>query len=148
MKFWKSLMAVLFLTVFCFGCATGSSEGGISERDRLTKAETDAVIAHVRHFLLRSRNFNLTPAEKETIRTVEPQVGIRYTGPKTGRLSLHWSLPNYRTLLVQRSGQLLSSGKADWTARLITGKSSDRLPDNFFGAHGEDISLSREEVQR
>ena len=141
MKFWKLQLFGLLLAgiAVCSGCASGGQ--GLSESDRLTKEETDAVVAHVRRFILRSRKFNLTPAEKEVVRTVEPQVGVRYTGPKSGRLSLHWSLPNYRTLLVQRSGQLLSSGGADWTARIITGQVSDKLPDNFFGAHGEDISL-------
>lgn len=141
MKFWKLQLLGLLLAgiTVCFGCAAETA--GITESDRLTKKETDAVIAHVRKFLLRARKLNLSPAEAEIIRTVEPQVGVYYTGPKTGRLSLHWSLPNYRTLLVQRSGQLLSSGRADWTARVITGQVSDKLPDNFFGAHGEDVSL-------
>ena len=141
MDFRKWLVFVLLLAgiVICSGCAADSQ--GFSEKDQLTKEEIDAVIAHVRRFVLRARKLNLTQAEAEVVRTVEPQVGVRYTGPKTGRLSLHWSLPNYRTLLVQRSGHLLSSGRADWTARIITGQVSDKLPDNFFGAHGEDVSL-------
>ena len=142
MKFLMKLqLYVLFLTGIVFFCGCAAESAGFSENDRLTKEETDAVIAHVRRFVLRARRLNLTPAEAEVVRTAQPQVSVRYTGPKTGRLSLHWSLPNYRTLLVQRSGQLLSSGRADWTARVITGKVSDKLPDNFFGAHGEDVSL-------
>ena len=144
MKFWKMQLFVLSLAgiVFCSGCAADSQT--LSEKDRLTKEETDAVIAHVRRFVLRARKLNLSPAETEVVRTVEPQVGVRYTGPKTGRLSIHWSLPNYRTLLVQRSGDLLSNSRADWTTRIITGTASDKLPENFFGAHGEDISLPPE----
>ncbi|MBQ9338070.1 MAG: hypothetical protein IJS14_12320 [Lentisphaeria bacterium] len=139
MKFWKSSILILFLAGFFCGCATGDAV--ISDKDRLTPEETDAVIAHVRNFVVRSRKLRLTPAEMEIVRKVKPQVGVRYTGPKKGRLSIHWSLPNYRTLLVQRSGDLLSSSKADWTTRVITGTSSDKVPDNFFGAHGEDVSL-------
>lgn len=141
MKFWKFHLLVLLLAgiSFCSGCASDSQ--GFSEKDRLTKAETDAVISHVRKFVLQSRKLRLTPAEAEVIRTTEPQVGVRYTGPKSGRLSIHWSLPNYRTLLVQRSGDLLSNSRADWTTRVITGSTSDKLPENFFGAHGEDVSL-------
>ena len=54
---------------------------------------------------------------------------------------MRWNLPNYRVLMLQRSGKLLSDNRADWTIRLITDQASGKIPKNFYGANGEDISL-------
>ena len=132
--FWFSLLAGLLLC----GCA---GESGITEKDQLSSVEEEIVIVHVRRFVMRSKKMNLTEADRQTIQKEKPSMYVHYTGPKTGRLSLRWKLPNYRILILKRSGNLLSSERADWTVRIISDKSSGKIPENFYGAHGEDISL-------
>ncbi|MBO4631634.1 MAG: hypothetical protein J5858_06900 [Lentisphaeria bacterium] len=135
LSFFSSLLAGLLL------CGCSSSESGITEKDRLSPTEEEIVISHVRRFVKRAKKMNLTEAERELIQTVKPSMYVKYTGSKTGRLSLRWKLPNSRILLLQRSGNLLSSERADWTVRIISDKTGGKIPENFYGAHGEDISL-------
>ena len=120
------------------GCVSNDE---ITEADRLTKTEVEIVISHVWRFITQAKKLNLSSAERELIRTFQPGMHVHYTGHKTGRLSLRWSLPNYRILLLQRSGNLLSSERADWTVRIISDHASGKIPKNFYGANGEDISL-------
>ena len=140
MKFWRFrfLWMLSLLSALLCGCAAGSGGG---EQDKLTKTEEDIVISHVRRFMNRARKIKLTDAERQVVQTVRPSLSVYYTGHKTGQLSIRWSLPNYRSLLLQRSGNLLSSERADWTVRIISDKASGKIPSNFYGAHGEDISL-------
>lgn len=132
-----SILLPLLGGLFC-SCV---SDTEITEADRLTKTEEEIVISHVRRFVTQAKKLNLSPAEREVIRTARPGIQIHYTGHKTGRLSIRWSLPNYRVLLLQRSGNLLSSERADWTVRIISDQASGKIPKNFYGANGEDISL-------
>ena len=137
----KLLNAVILMiglsTLFC-GCAGGS---GDPEKNRLSPTEEQIVISHVRRFVQQSRKIRLNESERRVIQTTEPSLHVRYTGYKTGRLSIRWALPGYRVLLLQRSGNLLSSEKADWAVRIISDQTSGKIPSNFYGAHGEDISL-------
>lgn len=138
MKFLNPVLISLFLTVIVGGC-TGRPAN--PDDNRLTATEEEIVIAHVRRFLKESTKIKLSPAERNLIQTVKPDFHVQYTGYKTGRLSIRWTLPNYRVLLLQRSGRLLSSEKAYWAVRIISDQTSGKIPSNFFGAHGEDVSL-------
>ena len=140
MKFLRMLsMGILLpLSLLC-GCVGDSEE--ITQEDRLTKTEEEIVVAHVRRFILRSKKMKLSEAERQLVQTVPPSLHVHYTGHKSGQLSIRWSLPNYRVLLLQRSGKLLSSDRADWTVRIISDQASGKIPEHFYGAHGEDISL-------
>ena len=138
MKFLNPVLISLFLAVIVGGC-TGRPAN--PDDNRLTATEEEIVIAHVRRFLKESKKIKLSPAERELIRNVKPDFHVQYTGYKTGRLSIRWALPNYRVLLLQRSGRLLSSEKAYWAVRIISDQTSGKIPSNFFGAHGEDVSL-------
>ena len=137
MKILHSVLFTFFLAVILCGCAGHNDP----EKNRLTPTEEEIVIAHVRRFLKESPKIKLSASERRLIQTVKPTFHVYYTGYKTGRLSIRWALPNYRVLLLQRSGNLLSSEKADWAVRIITDQTSGKIPANFFGAHGEDISL-------
>lgn len=139
MKFLNPVFLSLFLTAMLCGC-TGRRTGNPDE-NQLTATEEEIVIAHVRRFLKESPKIKLSSAERRQIQTTRPNFHVHYTGYKSGRLSIRWTLPNYRILLLQRSGNLLSSEKADWAVRIITDQTSGKIPPNFFGAHGEDISL-------
>ena len=138
MKFLNPVLISLFLTVIVGGC-TGRPAN--PDDNRLTATEEEIVIAHVRRFLKESTKIKLSPAERKLIQTVKPGFHVQYTGYKTGRLSIRWTLPNYRVLLLQRSGRLLSSEKAYWAVRIISDQTSGKIPSYFFGAHGEDVSL-------
>ncbi len=138
MKFLNAAVLTVGLAVLLCGCAGGS---GDPEKNRLTPTEEQIVISHVRRFVQQSRKIRLSESERRIIQTADPSLHINYTGYKTGRLSIRWALPGYRVLLLQRSGHLLSSEKADWTVRIISDQTSGKIPANFYGAHGEDISL-------
>ena len=137
MKILNPVLFPLFLSAVLCGC-TGS---GNPQNSQLTPTEEEIVIAHVRRFLKESPKIKLSASERKLVQTVKPAFHVHYTGYKSGRLSIRWALPNYRVLLLQRSGNLLSSEKADWAVRIITDQTSGKIPSNFFGAHGEDISL-------
>ena len=138
MKIVNLVLSAFLLTAIVAGC-TGRS--GNPDANRLTPTEEEIVIAHVRRFLKESPKIKLSAAEHQLVQTVKPDFHIHYTGYKSGRLSIRWALPNYRVLLLQRSGNLLSSEKAFWAVRIITDQTSGKIPPNFFGAHGEDVSL-------
>ena len=139
MNFCKLPILILLLAGMFCGCVSG--DNGITEKDKLTDLEKGIVVSHVRRFVMRSRKIKLTEAERQRIQKENPVMNIRYTGHKTGQLSIRWQLPNYRLLLLQRSGNLLSSERADWIVRIISDQASGKIPQNFYGAHGEDISL-------
>ena len=138
MKFLNAVILMIGLFSLLCGCAGPS---GDPEKNRLTPTEEQIVISHVRRFVQQSRKIRLSESERRIIQTAAPTLHIHYTGYKTGRLSIRWALPGYRVLLLQRSGHLLSSEKADWTVRIISDRTSGKIPSNFYGAHGEDISL-------
>jgi|GEM_PF-1751139 len=131
------LLPVLTGLLLC-GCA-GSGE--LTQRDRLTPDEEKRLVEQIRDYLVRSKQFKLSSAERELIRTRPPVLHIAYEGHKTGWISVRWALPNYRILLLQRSGYLLSFRPSEWVVRIITDQASGKIPKHFFGAHGEDISL-------
>ena len=138
MKFLHLQVLFLFLAGVFSGCVGDSM---ITEKDHLTDTEKEIVISHVRRFITKAKKIHLTNAERQMIQTVAPSMHIHYTGHKSGQLSIRWQLPNYRLLLLQRSGNLLSPERADWTVRIISDQASGKIPKNFFGARGEDISL-------
>ena len=138
MKFLNAAILIAGLSALLCGCAGGS---GDPEKNRLTPTEEQIVISHVRRFVLHSQKIRLNENERRIIQTTKPSLYIHYTGYKAGRLSIRWNLPGYRSILLRRSGNLLSSEKADWAIRIISDKTSGKIPSNFYGAHGEDISL-------
>ena len=138
MKFVRLQVLYLFLAGLLCSCASDSM---ITEKDHLTDTEKEIVVSHVRRFISKAKKMHLTPAERQMIQTVPPSMHIHYTGHKSGQLSIRWQLPNYRLLLLHRSGNLLSSERADWTVRIISDQASGKIPKNFYGARGEDISL-------
>ena len=134
-----AVLIACFSAILCgSGCAGNSVD---ADKNRLTPTEEQIVISHVRRFVLRSRKIRLNEKERRIIQSTDPVISVRYTDSKTGRLSVRWPLPGYRIILLQRTGNLLSSEKADWTVRIITDQTSGKIPSNFYGAHGEDISL-------
>ena len=141
MRLLNTAVLMTCLSALLCGCAGDSDLPDDAEKNRLTPTEEQIVISHVRRFVQRSRKIRLNANERRIVQTAEPTLHIHYTGYKTGRLSIRWALPGYRVLLLQRSGNLLSSEKADWTVRIISDQASGKIPSNFYGAHGEDISL-------
>lgn len=141
MNFCKLPMLILMLILTGSFCGCVSDENEITEEDKLTELEKEIVVSHVRRFVLRSKKIKLNQAERQRVEKEKPVMHIYYTSRKTGQLSIRWQLPNYRLLLLQRSGNLLSSERADWVVRIISDKASGKIPKDFYGAHGEDISL-------
>ena len=131
------LLPVLTGLLLC-GCA-GSGE--LSQRDRLTPDEEKRLVEQIRDYMIRSKKYKLSSADQEVIRNRPPELHITYEGHKTGWISVRWSLPNYRILLLQRSGYLPTFRPSEWVVRIIADQASGKIPKHFFGAHGEDISL-------
>lgn len=136
----RNILLSLTLGMSALLCSC-SADYEITREDHLTPAEEDAVTAHVRRFVSKARKLNITEEERALIQTGKPDFHVRYTGYKEAHLTVRWNLPNYRVLMLQRSGKLLSGSRADWTIRLITDQASGKIPKNFYGANGEDISL-------
>lgn len=134
----KLFFLLTCLLCFCGGCA--SSVYYASESDRLTPEEQNAVVDHIRTFIRRSR-LRVTPAEKAYIMNHAPKFLVDYTGYKEGALSVCWQLPRGKNLIVNRTGKLLSNERADWSMRLIVDKSSQLLPEGFYGSQGEELAL-------
>lgn len=142
-------MFVLFIPLFLFaglllplcGCRNNAVYV-YSEKDAITEAEKEAIINHIRHFLNRSK-LKLSRAERNFIKNTPPTVKIRYTGRKRGRLLVRWDFPNYRSIILKRYGHLLFEGKIRWDVRIITDHSTPTVPRSFYGAKGEEISLSQ-----
>ena len=131
------LLPVLTGLLLC-GCA-GSGE--LTQRDRLTPEEEKRLVERIRDFLVRSKRFKLTAADREVIRNRPPELHVTYEEHKTGKIAVRWVLPDYRILLLQRQGYLLSFHPSEWVVRIIADQASGQIPKHFFGAHGEDISL-------
>ena len=138
MKTLNAAILIACISVILCGCAGNSVD---TDKNRLTPTEEQIVISHVLRFVLRSRKIRLNEKERNIIQSTDPVISVRYTDSKTGRLSVRWPLPGYRIILLQRTGNFLSSETADWTVRIITDQTSGKIPSNFYGAHGEDISL-------
>lgn len=138
------LKILLVCSLFCLaigfsGCS--NDDWVFQKSDELTPAEQEALITYVRGFLNNNKKLKLTPDEKRIIMTTKPVIHLIYSGPKRGRLTLRWNISDGRLLILQRSGNLLSNEKGDWRLRLIKDNTVKNIPANFFGAHGEDISL-------
>ncbi len=137
MKMNKIVWCCLLAALLC-SC---SREYIFAEKDRLTPQEEEAVIVYVRKFLRHDKKIKLTPEERSIIQDQKPDFAIQYRGYKEGLLSIRWKLPNYRVLLLQRTGKLLAEERADWVIRIISDTASGKLPKDSFGSQGEDLSL-------
>lgn len=133
----RLFLCCLLATLFC-SC---SKDYEFSEKDRLSPQEEDAVVAYVRGFIRHNKKIKLSREELDIVMTRKPDFAVNYSGPKQGQLSIRWSLPNYRVILLQRTGKLLSEDRADWIIRLITDNATGKLPKDSFGAQGEELSL-------
>ena len=130
------LLPVLAGLIFC-GCAGGS--GKLTERDWLTPDEEKKLTEQVRTLLLRSKRFNLDAVDREHIRATPPELHVRYTGHKSGQITVRWTLPRYRVLLLQHSGYLIPSRSSDWLVRIISDKATGSLPRPPDEGNGRDI---------
>ena len=140
----KYVWILICFTCCLLMCSCKSSDDGVyvySDSDKISRAEEDAIVAHVRKFLLRNRRLKLSSADRDIIKNTRPNFNIRYTGKKEGVLILRWKLDRIRILLLQRTGNLLTDTRADWMIRVISDKTQGQLPANFYGAKGEDVSL-------
>ena len=90
-------------------------------------------------------NFDYLIKNKNRIRayimTHDPDFNVKYTGDKEGALTVRWKLPRQRNFMVSRTGKLLANDRADWVMRLITDKSTQLVPQGFYGANGEELAL-------
>ena len=58
---------------------------------------------------------------KKLITSKDPDIRVRYTGPKQGKLSLSWVLPGKLQVIVSADGKLDLSGskEAKWRLNVI-----------------------------
>ncbi len=134
---YRFCLCCLLATLFC-SC---SRDYVFSEKDRLTPQEEEAIVTYVRSFIHHNKKIKLSKEEQSIVQTQKPDFVVHYRGCKDGQLSIRWKLPNYRVLLLQRSGNLLAETRADWIIRIITDNATGKLPKDFFGAQGEELSL-------
>lgn len=143
------LFMLLFVSagILCSLCSCRSNKVYVfSPEDAITGEEQAAIIHHIRYFVKHS-NLKLTKAERKFVDYTPPVVKIRYTGKKRGSLLVRWDFPNFRSIILKRHGYLLFEGKIRWDVRIITDRSTPTIPRSFYGAKGEEISLSQPAIR-
>lgn len=127
-------------------CATGPYV--VKESDKLTDREKFHLFDYSRHFIIKTvvtkpkqkeiarqkdkkknkrevKQNDLTPQEREQLKKLitskDPDIRVRYTGPKQGKLSLSWVLPGKLQVIVSADGKLDLSGskEAKWRLNVI-----------------------------
>lgn len=94
------------------------------KKDMLTDAEINSIIIHSQNFLSGdvSKKLRLTAEQKTFVKTTRPEVNVRYTGPKYGRLVLTWNIDKGRgeSIVLQLTAKgLLNVSKPKWTLEKI-----------------------------
>ena len=146
MKMKKNIFSLtaglLMLSVSLIPMITTACRSGIyvySPSDAITEDEKQAIIAYIKHFVAKS-NLSLSRAERNFVRNTDPVFKVHYTGYKRGDLTVRWTFPNYRSIILKRKGHLLFDGKIHWDVRIITDMATPTIPRSMFGAKGEDIT--------
>lgn len=146
MRNYLSLL-VLGIMIFLSGCATAPYV--VKEEDKLTEKEKYHLFDYSRHFIIKTitekekpqekptfkkgkrhirqavKQNDLTPQERIQLRKLitskDPDVRVRYTGPKQGKLSLSWILPGKLQVIVSIDGKLSLTGsnQANWRLNVI-----------------------------
>ena len=129
MRNYLSLL-VLGIMIFLSGCATAPYV--VKEEDKLTEKEKYHLFDYSRHFIIKTITEKEKPQEKPTfkkgkrhirklITSKDPDVRVRYTGPKQGKLSLSWILPGKLQVIVSIDGKLSLTGsnQANWRLNVI-----------------------------
>ena len=133
----------------------------VKESDKLTDREKYHLFDYSRHFIIKTvvtkpkqkelarqrdkkknkrevKQNDLSPQErnqlKKLITSKDPDVRVRYTGPKQGKLSLSWVLPGKLQVIVSAEGKLDLSGskEAEWRMKVIRfSRDCDVLPEQL-----------------
>ncbi len=113
----KIIFSLYITALFLCGCASLDS-GKLSEFDQLT------IIDMARYTITGNRKNKkfVTAAEGAAINKKMPEVKIRYTGPRQGRMLISWQLKN-KTVNFVYSGQFLTD-RAIWQMGIIKHDSS------------------------
>ncbi len=87
----KYSVGFLVLALLIQGCGS-SGPVKISESDKLTKAEEQAVVKYSRGMLLNAKRLKLSTKERLTIKLKKPNVKYKYSGHKKGTMWVSWSI--------------------------------------------------------
>ena len=108
------------------GCGRSSNYYSLSEGDKLTSSERQALVSYSRKFLLRSK-IPLNPFERNIISRTPPVVNERYTDRKTGDIMIKWCIKDKKTITVKGTGDLLKEQDCFWKVSIF------RITQNEFG---------------
>ena len=116
------LLISLALSALLAACAS-DKEFIPSESDKLTKAETAALIIHAKTFIAGNKHLKLNAAERECVKANDPEVFVKYSDKKEGHLSFSWQISEAKRLILTLDGELISESKQKWALQIVsTGK--------------------------
>ena len=157
----RTCMNLLLAGTMIFLAACSTVPYVVKESDKLTDKEKYHLFDYSRHFIIKTvvtkpkqkelarqrdkkknkrevKQNDLSPQErnqlKKLITSKDPDVRVRYTGPKQGKLSLSWVLPGKLQVIISAEGKLDLSGskEAEWRMKVIRfSRDCDVLPEQL-----------------
>ena len=98
----KSVVCLMLSVVFLCGCTSiGLGSGKLSESEQLT------VIDLARYTITRQNSKFVTAEEAAFINKEMPEVKVRYSGPREGKMTISWAMKN-KTVNFVYSGKFLT----------------------------------------
>lgn len=101
-------LLVLFLSViFVLSLTSCQSTGEITDRDKLTEAESQIVLARARKYIQMVNHLRIGKEEKSFVQENLPKCHIEYSGYKQGTAKMIWKINPSYSIKVTSKGDLL-----------------------------------------
>jgi hypothetical protein len=117
--FYKVLMMLSCSFICCAVLCSCSSTAKDDSDDnyKLTDKESTDLVTVARFIILKNSKKFINDSERNLIETAAPEVKTSYTGPKTGKMIIFWSLPS-RDIRIIATGELLSANRS-WRVSVL-----------------------------
>lgn len=96
----------LSLIIFTLTSCVDGNLGKITENDKLTEVEYQALLRTARSFIAVS-NLKISERDRKFVQTCNPSFRIHYTGYKSGRFSMTWSISERLSVMLSGDGPFL-----------------------------------------
>lgn len=100
------------------------------EADKLTPAELNALTAHARAFISKSKRLPLVEGQRRIIATTPPTVVTKYYGRKFGQIRMSWRVASNAVLELYGTGQMTQE-KFPWRVRISASDGTHQVPENM-----------------
>lgn len=139
------IVVVFSLSLFFISCQTekGSFDYEVTEKDKISKEEEDAIVYHAQQFIAANKSLRLEDSHRKIIKTTKPIVRIMYSGPKFGRIELEWPIAKATVLLLSARGKLLAE-RPNWVVEILTSSNKGGLNEKELDTRrSEDIAYKK-----